>query len=68
MESDSWFCPAVEKEIEHGLCWEYCFADIGGPADTAYELRRWIELTKKFMNIEDFHKLCEKCVHCQWAK
>ena len=68
MSNHLWYCPAVEKEIEHGLCWEYCFAGIGGPTDTAYELNRWVKLTKKFKDIEDFQKVCEKCIHCQWSK
>jgi hypothetical protein len=68
MSCDLWYCPAVEKEIAHGLCWEYCFAEIGGSVDTAYQLDRWIETTKKFKNIDDFHNVCEKCIHCQWSK
>jgi hypothetical protein len=65
MSEDPWYCLATEKEIDYGLCWEYCFAEICGPADTTYELNRWIELTKKFIDIEDFHKVCEKFIHCQ---
>ncbi len=68
MSEDSWYCPAIEKEIDCGLCWEYCFATIGGPADITYELNRWIELSKRFTDIEDFHKVCKKCIHCQWDK
>jgi hypothetical protein len=63
-----WYCPATEKEIAWGLCWEYCFVDIGGPIDTENELKRWIKLTKKFKDIEEFHKVCENCIHCQWAR
>ena len=66
MSYDIWYCPATEKEIDWGLCWEYCYIDTGGPIDTAYELKKWIELTKKFKDIEDFHRVCEKCIHCQW--
>lgn len=39
MDKNVWYCPATEKEIAEGLCWEYCFVDKGGPIDTAYELR-----------------------------
>ena len=68
MTNDLWYCPAVQKEIYHGLCWEYCFADMCGPIDTAYELKMWIKQTRKFKDIEDFHKICEKCEHCQWSR
>lgn len=67
MIDDRWYCPATEKEINWGLCWEYCFADMGGPLDTACALKRWIKLSKKFKNVEDFHKVCETCIHCQWS-
>jgi hypothetical protein len=68
MSGNLWYCPATGKEIDRRLCWEYCFVGIGGPIDTAYELKTWIEQTKRFMDIEDFHKFCEKCIHCQWSK
>jgi hypothetical protein len=64
MNDDEWLCPAIEKAIPNGLCWEYCFADICGPMDTTTELRMWIIKSGKFKNIEDFHKVCEKCPHC----
>ena len=57
-----------EKVIEWGLCWEYCFVDLGGPASTGFELKEWIEHSNRFGSVEEFHKVCEKCVHCQWAK
>lgn len=68
MIDDRWYCPATEKEIDWGLCWEYCFVDIGGSIDTALALKRWIELTMKFKDVEDFHKVCEKCIYCQWSR
>lgn len=68
MGNDKWYCPAKEEIIEWGLCWEYCFVDLGGPADTGFKLKHWIEHSGKFSNLDDFHKVCEKCVHCQWAK
>lgn len=67
-EDREWFCPAVERVIDEGLCWEYCFADNGGPIDTAQELDIWIRHTKKFRGIEEFHRVCEICTHCQWSK
>jgi hypothetical protein len=67
-ETDCWYCPALEKEIVDGLCWEYCFATNGGPADASPELRNWIEQTKKYKDINEFHQACESCPHCQWAK
>lgn len=62
MYDDLYYCPAVEKEIDIGLCWEYCFVDM------ANELKKWIELSNKFTDIEDFHKVCDKCPHCQWSR
>ena len=50
-----------------GLCWEYCFAEMGGPLDTANELNTWIEQDEKFHTIEEFHRICEVCIHCQWS-
>lgn len=67
-EENEWFCPAVEKVIDEGLCWEYCFADNGGPIDTAQELDLWIQDTKKFRNIEEFQMVCDRCTHCQWSR
>jgi hypothetical protein len=58
----------MDKDINEGLCWEYCFADNGGPADTANELRKWIEETNRFIDIKDFHEVCENCVYCQWGR
>lgn len=62
---EKWFCPAVKKEIDQGLCWEYFFSDRGGPTDTASELREWIKLTKIFRDINHFQKICENCEHKQ---
>ena len=36
------YCPAVEKDISLGLCWEFCFAGIGGPIDTYNDLLDFI--------------------------
>ena len=68
MCEDSWYCPAIEKKLDYGLCWEYCFAEFGGPTDTTYELNKWIALTKKYIDVKDFHNVCKKCIHCQWVK
>jgi hypothetical protein len=68
MSDNVWTCPAIESEIEEGLCWEYCYAEIGGPIDTAHALRTWIKKTGKVNDIEDFHKVCENCTHCRWSK
>jgi|GEM_PF-5112440 len=54
MYDDLYYCPAVEKEIDIRLCWEYCFVDMGGPADTANELKKWIELSNLYDAILKF--------------
>lgn len=66
-EEREWYCPAVERVIDEGLCWEYCFADNGGPIDTANELDLWIRKTKKFRDIKELQKICVRCTHCQWS-
>lgn len=66
VESINWFCPALEKLIDEGLCWELCFADAGGPTDTRDKLKKWIEKSKNYKDISDFHRICKSCEHCQW--
>jgi len=63
---ESFYCPALETVIANGACWDYCFADQGGPIDTAKWLKNWISNSKKFDSLESFHKVCENCEHCQW--
>ncbi|CAM4479199.1 hypothetical protein PATA110616_20830 [Paenibacillus tarimensis] len=64
---NSVICPGKQEVIPASLCWEYCFADHGGPSDTAAELKEWILKTKKYKDISEFHKVCETCVNCQWS-
>ncbi len=61
------FCPACDKVLSCSLCWEYCFADRGGPMDTATELKTWIRRSGKFSSLAGFHKICTQCPHCQWS-
>ena len=62
-----YFCPAVERVISHAQCWEYCFADQGGPTDASNDLKRWIYQTSKFTSLANFHDVCATCIHCQWS-
>ena len=64
----SYFCPAVSRTIDEGLCWEYCFAEGAGPTDTAEKLKKWIADTRICKNIKDFHTVCKICTHCKWTK
>lgn len=64
--NDTFFCPSVSRKITDRLCWEYCFADNGGPKDTAKELKSWLADTHIYKNIKEFHSVCEICSHCQW--
>lgn len=66
-ENYYWYCPGREEDVDWGLCWEFCFAGSIGPIDTTNELIQWIKQSKKFKNLKDFHKVCEKCSHCQWG-
>lgn len=63
-KTDDYFCPATSKKIDEGLCWEYCFAEQGGPIDTTDKLKRWIAETAKYRNLQDFHNVCKICIHC----
>ncbi|MNW67530.1 hypothetical protein D3C74_461230 [compost metagenome] len=64
-----WFCPAFERVLNEGLCWEYCYANNGGPTDTVQELDSWIKNTMKFRNIDEFHTIfCDRCIHGKWSR
>lgn len=63
-----YFCPAVGRKIDVGLCWEYCFVDNGAPMDTTQILKKWVTNTQIYNSIKDFHSVCEICSQCQWAK
>jgi hypothetical protein len=67
-QPDSWYCPAYESVIPHGLCWEFCFANKGGPTDTAERLIRWISESGKFKSLAEFHQICDSCEHCQRSR
>jgi hypothetical protein len=36
-QAGEWWCPALNRGIDHGLCWECCLADGDGPLDTYCE-------------------------------
>jgi hypothetical protein len=55
----------VDREIDEGLCWEYCFAGQGGPSDTLRDLKQWIRLSRRYEDVEDFHRICAACAHRQ---
>lgn len=65
--TDRWFCPAVSRNIDVGLCREYCFVDTAAPLDTANNLKQWIAETQYYEGLEDFHAVCTICSHCQRA-
>lgn len=67
-EPQEWHCPALGRIIDHGLGWECCFADQGGPTDTAAWLKDWISISERFRSLEEFHQVCADCKHCQWVK
>ena len=62
------FCPAFDRHIDIGLCWECCMADQGGPTDTAVQLRNWIVDSQRFASIAEFQKVCALCEHCVWRR
>lgn len=66
--SNVFFCPAISRKIDVGLCWEYCFAKNGGPKDAAEKLGSWIADTSIYKDVKEFHTVCELCIHCQWSK
>lgn len=65
---EMYYCPAMEKKISEGLCWEHCFAGSIGPKDTMKQLQKYIEHSKRFKDFKDFHKICSTCKHCQWPE
>jgi hypothetical protein len=67
-DPNSWFCPAFRQVIPHGLCWECCFAGSVGPSDTTAHLCSWIDDSGRFDSLEDFHRVCALCEHCQWSR
>jgi hypothetical protein len=65
-EACRWLCPAFERVIDSGLCWECSMAGDGGPADTAEELTRWIARSDRYASVADFQVVCAGCAHCAW--
>jgi hypothetical protein len=55
----------VDREIDEGLCHQYCFAGDIGSEDTMRDLKRWIKLSRRYEGVEDFHRICAACPHCQ---
>jgi len=64
LKNNEWYCPAVDREIEEGLCREYYFAGQGGPKDSLCDLQQWIRLSRRYADVEDFHRVCVGCAHC----
>jgi hypothetical protein len=67
-EESRWHCPALGQVIDHGLCWECCFAGGIGPRHTKEQLLQWIEESERFVSLEQFHQVCASCKHCQWSR
>jgi hypothetical protein len=65
VKRDNWYCPAVDREIDEGLCRGYRLAGQGGPEDTLRDLKKWIRLSRRYENVEDFHRVCASCAHGQ---
>ncbi len=68
MKEQNYFCPALNYTICEGECWEYCFAGNGGPVDTRDWLINKLKDLKNINSLEDFHKICDKCPYCCWAR
>jgi hypothetical protein len=65
-ESGRVFCPAFDRVIDDGLCWECCMAGQGGPTDTAEALRRWVARSGRYASVAEFQQVCADCPHCAW--
>lgn len=65
--NEQWPCPALERVIDGGLCWELAMAEHGGPVDAADDLRRWVA-ESKYRTIAEFQSVCEGCSHCPWRR
>ena len=65
VEADRWHCPAFDRIIEGGFCWECSMAEYGGPTDTAEWLRHWAA-GSSFGSVADFQAVCAFCPHRPW--
>ncbi len=63
MRDLNWYCPAVDREIGEGLCREYRKAGQNGPEGTQHELERWLQMTHRYADIDEFHRVCAVCAH-----
>ncbi len=63
LKKHNWYCPAVDREIDEGLCRGYCSAGQGGTEDTIRDLKKWIKLSRRYEDVEEFHRVCETCPH-----
>ena len=68
MEDKDYFCPLLQKDIAEGLCWEICFAEIAIKLEGVTELKIFLINSEKYKTVKDAHKVCDKCIHCQWVR
>ncbi len=68
MGNKDYFCPLLEQEIYDGLCWEICFANIALKLEAIPELKYFLSNSNKHKTVKDAHKVCDKCIHCQWTR
>lgn len=67
MGNKDYYCPLLQKDIYEGLCWEICFANIAIKLEGISEFQNFLSRSNKYKTVEDAHKVCAECVHCQWA-
>jgi len=64
MRELNWYCPAVDREIDDGICLQYqCAGKKCGAEETLRELQRWLRLTRRYADIDEFQKICAACAH-----
>lgn len=64
MRELNWYCPAVDREIGDNVCREYqCAGKQCGGDETLRELERWLRMTRRYADINAFHKVCTGCAH-----
>ena len=66
MQDIDWHCPALEKRIPEGMCWEYAMANRGGPPDALKELEQLIQTHERLKSLDHFQSFCQECQHKPW--
>lgn len=65
MVNKEYFCPLVQKDINEGLCWEICFANIAIKIEGVPEFQNFLSNSNKYKTVKEAHQVCSRCINCQ---